>query len=79
MIAADVEPGQGRQVTPLVRGNRTVAVLQHRSSLLDDPAWPRRSRPPGCLAGHPTRFTVPRNHVIAKLPSPVILAPEREQ
>jgi signal transduction histidine kinase len=33
----DVEPGQGQQVTPLVRGGRTVAMLRHRAGLLDDP------------------------------------------
>ena len=34
---ADVEPVQGQQVTPLVRGGRTVAMLRHRAGLLDDP------------------------------------------
>ena len=34
---ADVEPGQGQQVTPLVRGGQTVALLRHRAGLLDDP------------------------------------------
>jgi signal transduction histidine kinase len=34
---ADVEPGPGQQVTPLVRGGQTVAVLRHRAGLLDDP------------------------------------------
>jgi signal transduction histidine kinase len=34
---ADMEPGRGQQVTPLVRGSRTVAVLRHRAGLLDDP------------------------------------------
>jgi signal transduction histidine kinase len=34
---ADVEPGPGRQVTQLVRGGRTVAVLRHRAGLLDNP------------------------------------------
>jgi signal transduction histidine kinase len=34
---ADVEPGQGQQVTPLVRGGQTVAMLRHRAGLLDDP------------------------------------------
>jgi signal transduction histidine kinase len=34
---ADVEPGPGQQVTPLVRGGRTVARLRHRAGLLDDP------------------------------------------
>jgi signal transduction histidine kinase len=33
----DVEPGQGQQVTPLVRGGQTVAMLRHRAGLLDDP------------------------------------------
>ena len=34
---ADIEPGPGRQVTPLVRSGRTVALLRHRAGLLDDP------------------------------------------
>jgi signal transduction histidine kinase len=34
---ADVEPGPGQQVTPLVRGGRTVAMLRHQAGLLDDP------------------------------------------
>jgi signal transduction histidine kinase len=34
---ADVEPGPGQQVTPLLRGGRTVAMLRHRAGLLDDP------------------------------------------
>jgi signal transduction histidine kinase len=34
---ASVEPGRAQQVTPLVRGGRTVAMLRHRAGLLDDP------------------------------------------
>jgi signal transduction histidine kinase len=34
---ADAEPGPEQQVTPLVRGGRTVAMLRHRAGLLDDP------------------------------------------
>jgi signal transduction histidine kinase len=38
---ADVEPGNGQDVTPLVRGGRTVALLRHRAGLLDDPGLVR--------------------------------------
>ena len=38
---ADIEPGQGQQVTPLVRGGRTVALLRHQAGLLDDPGLAR--------------------------------------
>jgi signal transduction histidine kinase len=38
---ADVEPGQGQEVTPLVRGGQTVALLRHRAGLLDDPGLAR--------------------------------------
>lgn len=33
----DMQPGQGQQVTPLVRGGQTVAMLRHRAGLLDNP------------------------------------------
>jgi signal transduction histidine kinase len=32
-----LEPSQGQEVTPLVRGGRPVALLAHRPGLLDDP------------------------------------------
>jgi signal transduction histidine kinase len=32
-----IDPDRGQQVTPLVRGGRTVAVLRHQAGLLDDP------------------------------------------
>jgi signal transduction histidine kinase len=32
-----IGPGTGETLTPLARGGRTVAVLRHRSGLLDDP------------------------------------------
>jgi hypothetical protein len=35
---ASIDPDPGQQVTPLVRGGRTVAVLRHRAGLLDDPS-----------------------------------------
>ena len=35
--AVDVAPGKGRATTAVVRQGRTVAVLVHRSELLDDP------------------------------------------
>lgn len=38
---ASIEPGQGEQVTPLIRGGRTVAILRHRAGLLDDPGLVR--------------------------------------
>jgi signal transduction histidine kinase len=34
----DVSPRPGRTVTPLVRGQEVVAVIDHRGELLDDPA-----------------------------------------
>jgi signal transduction histidine kinase len=34
---ASVDPGEGQDVTPLVRDGRTVAILHHRAGLLDDP------------------------------------------
>jgi len=34
---ASAEPGEGQDVTPLVRDGRTAAVLRHRAGLLDDP------------------------------------------
>jgi signal transduction histidine kinase len=34
---ASIEPGDGQNDTPLVRGGRTVAILRHRAGLLDDP------------------------------------------
>ena len=38
---ASIEPGKGQQVTPLVRGGRTVAILRHRAGVLDDPGLVR--------------------------------------
>jgi signal transduction histidine kinase len=35
--AIELPQGEGRAVTPLVRGGRPVAVLGHRAALLDDP------------------------------------------
>jgi signal transduction histidine kinase len=34
---ASADPGEGQDVTPLVRDGRTVAILRHRAGLLDDP------------------------------------------
>jgi len=39
--SASIEPGKGQEVTPLVRGGQTVAVLRHRAGLLDDPGMVR--------------------------------------
>ena len=36
-LAIELPQGNGRAVTPLVRGGRPVAVLGHRAALLDDP------------------------------------------
>jgi signal transduction histidine kinase len=38
---ASIQPGKGQDVTPLVRGGRTVAILRHRAGLLDDPGLVR--------------------------------------
>ncbi len=38
---ASIQPGKGQDVTPLVRGGRTAAVLRHRAGLLDDPGMVR--------------------------------------
>ena len=38
---ASIEPGDGQNATPLVRGGRTVAVLRHRAGLLGDPGLAR--------------------------------------
>lgn len=38
---ASIEPGKGQQVTPLVHGGRTAAILRHRAGLLDDPGLVR--------------------------------------
>jgi signal transduction histidine kinase len=36
-----VDPGEGQTVTPLIRAGRTMAIMRHRSGLLDDPGLVR--------------------------------------